>query len=53
MMDNIRLPNIKGKTEQEQIQEIKNYLFQLVEQLNYVFSQIERNKQEGEKDGYR
>lgn len=36
MSVNIRYPNISGATEREQIAQIKSYLHQLVEQLNYA-----------------
>lgn len=36
MSVNIRYPNISGFTEKEQISQIKSYLHQLVEQLNYA-----------------
>lgn len=38
---NIRFPNITGVTEAEQILQIKSYLHQLVQQLNWVLSTIE------------
>lgn len=37
MSVNIRFPNITALTEKEQITQIKSYLHQLVEQLNYAF----------------
>lgn len=40
MSVNIRYPNISGLTEKEQIAQIKSYLHQLVEQLNYVLPTI-------------
>ena len=40
MMD-IRLPNITGKTEAEQIAQIRSYLHQLVEQLNWGLNAVE------------
>ena len=36
MSVNFRYPNISGATEREQIAQIKSYLHQLVEQLNYA-----------------
>lgn len=36
MSINIRYPNISGFTEREQLSQIKSYLHQLVEQLNYA-----------------
>ena len=37
---NIRYPNITGTTEREQLMQMKNYLWQLVENLNYEFGDI-------------
>lgn len=36
MSVNIRYPNITGRSEKEQLSQIKSYLHQLVEQLNYA-----------------
>ena len=36
MSVNLRFPNITGSTEKEQLTQIKSYLHQLVEQLNYA-----------------
>lgn len=44
---NIRFPNITGATEAEQIAQIKSYLHQLAEQLNWALSVLESG-QEGE-----
>jgi hypothetical protein len=38
MSVNIRFPNINGASEAEQLSQIKSYLYQLVEQLNWVLS---------------
>ena len=38
---NIRFPNITGNTEAEQLVQVKSYLHQLVEQLNWALSAIE------------
>lgn len=40
-MIDIRYPNIQGKTEAEQLVQVKGYLFQLVEQLNWALSTVE------------
>lgn len=40
MSINIRYPNITGTSDKEQIAQIKSYLHQLVEQLNYVLTTI-------------
>lgn len=36
-----RYPNITGKTEREQINQIERYLFQFIDQLNYVLPLLE------------
>lgn len=38
MAVDLRLPNIKGETAEEQISYLKSYLFQLVEQLNWALN---------------
>ena len=43
MSVDIRLPNITGKTEAEQLEQVKSYLHQLVEQLNWGLSAVESN----------
>ena len=43
MSENIRYPNITGSTETAQLQQVKSYLHQLVEQLNYALSAVECN----------
>lgn len=40
-MIDIRLPNITGKTDAEQITQIKSYLYQFVEQLQWALSAVE------------
>ena len=40
MSVNIRYPNISGFSEREQIAQLKSYLHQLVEQLNYALSTV-------------
>lgn len=40
MSINIRYPNISGFTEKEQIAQIRSYLHQLVEQLNYAIPKL-------------
>ena len=40
-MIDIRLPNITADTEAEQIAQIKSYLHQLVQQLNWALSVLE------------
>ena len=36
----IRLPNITGKTEKEQLLQLKSYLYQLSEQLQWAFDNV-------------
>lgn len=43
-MIDIRYPNIQGKTEAEQLVQVKSYLHQLVEQLNWALSTVESAK---------
>ena len=40
-MIDLRLPNIQGKTEAEQMAQMKSYLYQLVEQLNWALNTVE------------
>lgn len=40
-MTNIRLPNITASTEREQLLQVKSYLHQLVQELNWALSSIE------------
>lgn len=40
-MIDIRLPKITGKTEKEQLMQIKSYLYQLAEQLQVAFNGME------------
>lgn len=48
MMD-FRYPNITGKSEKEQLEQMKRYLRQLVDQLNYAFSVIRTEEDTTEK----
>lgn len=41
----IRLPQISGTSTEEQVQSIRNYLYQTVEQLNYALSMTERDNE--------
>lgn len=38
-------PNITGQTPQEQLRELKTYLYRLADQLNYTLNQLERGKE--------
>jgi hypothetical protein len=42
---NFRYPNITAGLEKEQITQVKAYLHQLVDQLNYAFNIPEKEKQ--------
>ena len=46
MSVNLRYPNITGLSEKEQIAQIKSYLHQLVEQLNYTLPNLESGESE-------
>lgn len=50
-MINIRMPNITGKTETEQLQQIKSFLHQLVNELNWALSVMEPNNEQGKANG--
>lgn len=41
-MVDIRLPNIKGTTEKEQLREMKSYLYQLVGQLQWALNEVNK-----------
>ena len=41
-----RLPSINGQTSQEQIGQMKSYIYQLAEQLNFAFSSLENSNYE-------
>lgn len=41
-MDPIRYPNIKAATQEENVEQIKKYLYQLVDQINVNLELIER-----------
>lgn len=45
-MMNIRYPNITGKTPEEQLAQMRSYLHQLVDQLNWALSTLESKKEE-------
>ncbi|MGM9550232.1 MAG: hypothetical protein ACI3V5_10385 [Faecousia sp.] len=45
-MMNIRYPNITGKTPEEQLSQMRSYLHQLVDQLNWALSVLESKKEE-------
>lgn len=43
-MTNLPYPNITGGTPQEQVQQLRSYLYQLVDQLNYTIKQLEKKE---------
>lgn len=47
MSFNIRIPNITANSTAEQIRQVHSYLFQVVEQLNWALSAIEKDIKEG------
>lgn len=46
MSVNIRLPNITGHSDKEKLQQVQSYMYQLVEQLNYALSTVEKEAAE-------
>ena len=46
MTPKLRYPNITGRTPEEQIEQLKRYLYQLIDQLNFVLSTIDTQKKE-------
>lgn len=47
-MNDFRYPSINGSTEREQIAQIKSFLYQLVDNLNYSFSIIDDGNEKNE-----
>lgn len=45
-MNDIRMPNISGKTEREQIAQVTNYLFYLAQELNWALQTLSRASEE-------
>lgn len=41
-MIELKLPNITGGTPEEQIQQLKRYLYQLVQELNWALQALEK-----------
>lgn len=41
-MKELSLPKLSGKTEKEQLEELKSYLYKLVQELNYRLRQLEK-----------
>ena len=46
MTPKIRYPNITGKTSQEQLAQMKSYLHQLADQLNWALTVMDKTKEE-------
>jgi len=42
-MMGFRYPNITGEDPRKQLEQLKRYLFQLVDQLNHTLEQLERS----------
>ena len=42
-MMGLRYPNITGEDPRKQLEQMRSYLFQLVDQLNYALEQLERS----------
>lgn len=49
-MIELRYPSITGSSEKEQLAQMRSYLHQLVDQLNYAFSILGEGTQEGCKE---
>lgn len=50
MSANIRYPHITGKTEKEQLAQLRGYLKQLVDDLNYILPAIEESANKAHKE---
>lgn len=46
-MTELRYPNITGEDPRQQLQQLKRYLFQLVDQLNMALERLERGRADG------
>ena len=47
MIEPIRYPSITGSDNKQQLAEIKNYLYQLADQLNSILSRLEKGGAHG------
>lgn len=47
MEEPIRYPSITGASPQQQLTEIRNYLYQLADQLNYILTRLEKGAAHG------
>jgi len=43
-MNKLPYPSVTGGNPQEQVAQLRAYLYQLVDQLNYLLEQIEKNQ---------
>lgn len=46
MIEPIHYPNINGATDRDQVAQMKHYMFQLVDQLNYTLSLLDSNTEQ-------
>lgn len=46
MTPKLRYPNITGRTPEEQIDQLKRYLYQLIDELNFALSTMDTQKKE-------
>lgn len=46
-MTNLPYPKISATTPAGQVAELKSYLYQLIDQLNYTLKELEKQKKEG------
>ena len=45
-MNDLRYPNITGRTEAQRLRQLESWLRQLVDQLNYALAQLEKQSKE-------
>lgn len=49
MTPKLRYPNITGRSPEEQIEQLKRYLYQLIDELNFVLSTMDTQKRSDSK----
>jgi hypothetical protein len=49
MTPKLRYPNITGRTPEEQIEQLKRYLYQLIDELNFALSTMDTQKRSDSK----
>lgn len=49
MTPKLRYPNITGRSPEEQIEQMKRYLYQLIDELNFVLSTMDTQKRSDSK----